>query len=323
MLYPLKFKTIYKEKIWGGDSVERILGKDFSPLPNCGETWEISGIQTNCSVVANGFLEGNTLEELIEIYMGDLVGDKIFDAFGTEFPLLIKFIDAQQDLSVQVHPDDKMASERHQSNGKTEMWYILDAQPDSKLNIGFDTLMNKELLEKHIKKDTLKDILNYIPVKAGDSVFIPAGKVHAIGKGILLAEIQQSSDITYRLYDYNRKDEKGNLRPLHIEEALDAIDYENNDNSPIVYSKQKNKTNTIVHSPYFSAHFMDFDQDVEKIYADMDSFVIYICLEGSANIQYEGGQETIRLGECLLMPAVIENAFFIPNDNCKLLEVNM
>ena len=321
MLYPLKFKTIFKEKIWGGDKIKRILGKDFSPLKNCGETWEISAIEPDCSIVKNGFLAGNTLPELIEIYMADLVGERVFDTFGTEFPLLIKFIDAEKDLSVQVHPDDEVANRKHHTNGKTEMWYIIDAQSDSKLNIGFNQLMTKELLKKHIEDNTLENVLKYIPVKAGDAVFIPAGKVHAICKGILLAEIQQSSDITYRLYDYNRKDENGNLRQLHIDKALDAIHYNDVANSPITYSQEENKTNTIVRSPYFVTNYIHFDKPVEKIYADMDSFVIYICLEGKAKICYDEGEETISLGECVLMPAIIENAIFIPNGNCKLLEV--
>jgi mannose-6-phosphate isomerase len=321
MLYPLKFKTIFKEKIWGGDKVKRVLGKDFSPLKNCGETWEISAIEPDCSIVKNGFLAGNTLLELIEIYMGDLVGEKIFDTFGTEFPLLIKFIDAEKDLSVQVHPDDEIANKKHRTNGKTEMWYIIDAQSDSKLNIGFNQPMTKELLKKHIEDNTLENVLNYTPVKAGDAVFIPAGKVHAICKGILLAEIQQSSDITYRLYDYNRKDENGNFRQLHVDEALDAIHYDDVTNSPIVYSQEENKTNTIVRSPYFVVNYIHFDKPVEKIYADMDSFVIYICLEGSAKVHYDEGEESISLGECILMPAIIENTIFIPNGNCKILEV--
>lgn len=321
MLYPLKFKTIFKEKIWGGNKVKYVLGKDFSPLKNCGETWEISAIEPDCSVVKNGFLAGNTLPELIEIYMGDLLGEKVFNEFGVEFPLLIKFIDAEKDLSVQVHPGDEIAGKKHQSNGKTEMWYIIDAQSDSKINVGFNQPMTEELLKKHIDNNTLEKVLNYIPVKAGDAIFIPAGKVHAICKGILLAEIQQSSDITYRLYDYNRKDETGNFRQLHVDDALDAIHYGDTANSPVVYSQEENKTNTIVHSPYFVTNYMHFNQQVEKIYAGMDSFVIYICLEGGAKIHYDEGEETISLGECVLMPAVIENAVFIPDNNCKLLEV--
>jgi mannose-6-phosphate isomerase len=180
--------------------------------------------------------------------------------------------------------------------------------------------MNRQLLQEHLVKNTIEDVLHFFPVKSGDAVFIPSGKVHAIGKGILLAEIQQSSDITYRLYDYNRMDENGNPRPLHIKDALDAIHYNDTDNALISYSKQKNTTNNIVYSPFFVTNFMDFDQSVEKTYTDIDSFVIYICLSGKAKIICPEGEETIKKGECILMPAVIENAIFHPEPNCKLLE---
>ena len=302
MLYPLKFKNIYKGKIWGG------------------EAWKISGIEPETSVVANGFLKGNTLNELIEIFMDDLLGEQVFKKFRQEFPLLIKFIDAKKDLSVQVHPDDTLAAQKHQCKGKTEMWYIIDAEPDAKLNIGFTIPMNKPLLQQHIAKNTVEDILHFFPVKSGDAVFIPSGKVHAIGRGILLAEIQQSSDITYRLYDYNRPDENGNLRPLHINDALDAIHYNETENALISYSKQQNSTNNIVYSPFFATNFMDFNQSVEKIYENIDSFVIYICLSGKAKIVYPEGEESIQTGECVLMPAAIENAIFYPEPHCKLLE---
>ncbi len=320
MLYPLKFKTIFKDKIWGGDKIKRILGQDFSPLPNCGEAWKISGIEPESSMVDNGFLEGNTLNELIEIYMGDLVGEKVFDKFGHEFPLLIKFIDAEKDLSVQVHPDDKLAGQKHRCNGKTEMWYVIDADPGAKLNIGFNIPMNKQLLKEHITNNTIEEVLHFVTVKSGDAVFIPSGKVHAIGKGILLAEIQQSSDITYRLHDYNRKDKDGSLRTLHIEDALDAIHYNDTDNGFIQYSRQQNNTNNIVSTPFFATNFMDFDKPVEKIYADIDSFVIYICLSGKAKITCPEGEETIKIGECVFMPASIEGAIIHPGPQCKLLE---
>ena len=320
MLYPLKFKTIYKEKIWGGSKIKSMLKQDFSPLSNCGEAWKISGIEPESSVVSNGFLKGNTLNELAEIYMDDLLGEKVFKKFGEEFPLLIKFIDAQKDLSVQVHPDDKLSAEKHHGNGKTEMWYVIDAEPDATLNIGFNRQMNRQLLKEHISQNRIIDVLNFVNVKAGDAVFIPSGKVHAIGKGILLAEIQQSSDITYRLYDYNRKDENGKLRSLHVDDALNAIHYNDADNALISYSKQQNRTNNIVHSPFFVTNIIDFNQSVEKIYTDMGSFVIYICLSGKAKIFYPNGEETIQTGECILMPADIEKAIFQPNTQCKMLE---
>ncbi|MDR1181205.1 MAG: class I mannose-6-phosphate isomerase [Bacteroidales bacterium] len=320
MLYPLKFKSIFKEKIWGGDKIKSILQQDISPLSQCGEAWKISAIEPESSIVCNGFLKNNTLNELIEIYMGDLVGEKVFEQFGYEFPLLIKFIDAHNDLSVQVHPDDALARKKHQPNGKTEMWYIMDAEPGSRLNIGFNQPMNKQLLQKHIADNTIEDVLHYVPVKAGDAVFIPSGKVHAIGKGILLTEIQQSSDITYRLYDYNRRDKDGNLRDLHVADALDAIHYDETNNELVHYAKTPNQTNNIVHTPFFVTNFMEFNKPVEKVYADIDSFIIYICLSGKAEITYPEGKESIQTGECILIPASIEDAIFIPEPQCRLLE---
>jgi len=223
-LYPLKFTPIYKDKIWGGNKIKSVLNKDFGGLPNCGESWELSGVDGNVSVVSNGYLAGNTLEELLEVYMGDLAGDEVYEHFGNEFPLLIKFIDANDDLSIQVHPNDEMAAERHNSYGKTEMWYVLQADKGSKLQSGFNQQVDQEKYLEKLEKTELTDILNFEEVTAGDVFFIPAGRVHAIGRGILLAEIQQTSDITYRIYDYDRRDDKGNPRELHTDLALDAID---------------------------------------------------------------------------------------------------
>jgi mannose-6-phosphate isomerase len=321
MLYPLKFKTIYKAKIWGGDKVNHLLNKDFSPLENCGETWEISALETDCSVVSNGFLAGNTLAELVEIYMGDLVGERVFDAFGLDFPLLIKFIDAKDDLSVQVHPDDAAAGKSHGKNGKTEMWYVIDAQKDAKLNIGFNAPVTRPKLEEHIEKGSLEKLLNFVSVQADDAAFIPAGKVHAIGKGILLAEIQQSSDLTYRLYDYNRKDEQGKHRELHVKQACESIHYDDMNNDLISHPCKMNATDNLTRNPYFVCNRLVFDQAVEKIYEGIDSFVIYICLDGKINIQYDEGEESIAKGECLLIPACIDSVRLNPQTFSKLLEV--
>ncbi|MCF6358465.1 MAG: class I mannose-6-phosphate isomerase, partial [Draconibacterium sp.] len=224
-LYPLKFKPILLDKIWGGDRINTILNKDLGELPNCGESWEISGVEGNISLVENGFLAGNNLQEIIEIYMGDLVGDSVFKKFGEEFPLLIKFIDAQQDLSIQVHPNDELSKKRHNAYGKTEMWYIIDAKEDALINSGFEGEVTKEQYLKYVEKGNLTDLLHFDKVVEGDVFFIPAGRVHAIGKGVLVAEIQQTSDVTYRIFDYNRKDDKGNLRELHTKLAVDAIDF--------------------------------------------------------------------------------------------------
>jgi len=321
-LYPLKFKTIYKDKIWGGNKVKTILNKDFSPLPNCGETWEISGVQGDISVVENGLLANNNLQELIEVYMGELVGDHIFDKFGIEFPLLIKFIDANDDLSIQVHPNDELAKERHNAYGKTEMWYVIDAEKGSKLNCGFFKKITKKEYFKHLEENTLTSILNYEKVNPGDVFFIPAGRVHAIGKGILLAEIQQTSDVTYRIYDYNRPGTNGKPRELHTELAADAIDYEYYDEYKTNYSNEFNKTSSIIQCEYFNTNILEFNTIIEKDYGYIDSFIIYICLEGTFTIIDDNKNKTeINKGETVLLPAVLNNIALIPKIKSKILEV--
>lgn len=321
-LYPLKFTPIYKDKIWGGNKIKSLLNKDFGNLPNCGESWELSGVEGNVSVVSNGFLAGNSLDELIEVYMGDLVGDHIFDAYGDEFPLLIKFIDANDDLSIQVHPDDEMASERHNSFGKTEMWYVVQADRGSKLQSGFNQQVDQAKYLEKLEKVELTDILNFEEVAAGDVFFIPAGRVHAIGKGILLAEIQQTSDITYRIYDYDRRDDKGNLRELHTDLALDAIDYTLHPEYKTKYEPKLNESVELVSCKYFTTNVLTLDQAVEKDYNKLDSFVIYICLDGEVQIETESGSESVRKGETVLIPASIENVRLKPvSASTKLLEV--
>ncbi len=325
MLYPLKFKPIYKEKIWGGHKFHTLLHKeDCAEIPQCGESWEVSGFDEEPSVVTNGFLAGNTLNELIEVYMGDLVGEKVFHQYGQVFPLLVKFIDAQDDLSVQVHPDDELAKKLGEPNGKTEMWYVIQADSDAKLNIGFNRPLKRDELRQIVAGNRLESVLRYCNVSAGSCCYIPAGKVHAIGRGVLLAEIQQLSDVTYRLYDYNRLDAEGNARELHVEEALEAIDYEDNNNDLIAYHAQKNQTVDLVNSPYFVTRLMDFDKPVEKIYVPMDSFVLYVCVGGAAEIRCNGMEkETVSVGETVLMPASIEEAVLAPLGSCRLLEVYM
>lgn len=323
-LYPLKFTPIYKDKIWGGNKIKTVLNKDFGDLPNCGESWELSGVEGNVSVVANGYLEGNTLEELIEVYMGDLVGDQVFDKFGIEFPLLIKFIDANDDLSIQVHPDDKLSEKRHNAFGKTEMWYVLQADPGSKLQVGFNQQVDAEVYLEKLAKNQLTDILNFEEVAAGDTYFIPAGRVHAIGKGILLAEIQQTSDITYRIYDYDRRDSEGNPRELHTDLALDAIDFTIFPEYKTKAAVKANESVQLVQCPYFTTNVLQLTQVVEKDYNEQDSFVIFICLEGTVEIETESGSESITKGETILIPASIESVTLKPQDSTvKLLEVTI
>jgi mannose-6-phosphate isomerase len=320
-LYPLKFEPICLEKIWGGNRLKTLLGKKYN-TKNCGESWEISGVEGNISVVANGFLKGNDLSELIEIYMGDLVGDKVYEKFGNEFPLLIKFIDAQDDLSIQVHPNDELSKERHNAFGKTEMWYVVDAAEGALINSGFNQPVDREKYLEYFENGKLADLLKYDEAKVGDVFFIPAGRVHAIGKGSMVAEIQQTSDVTYRIFDYNRKDDKGNERELHTELALDAIDFTYLDEYKTKYTSELNKSTEIVSCKYFTTNILEFDKTVGKDYFQIDSFVIYITLEGNFEIETEAGKEKVNLGESVLIPANIDLLKLNPlSGKVKLLEV--
>ena len=320
-LYPLKFKSIYKDKIWGGDKIETVLGKDFSPLPNCGEAWVLSGVKGNQTFVENGFLAGNELNELVEIYMDELVGDKIFKKFGNEFPILIKFIDANDWLSIQVHPDDYLAKKRNIGQGKTEMWYIIDADKNAELISGFSIKTDKEFYLKHLKNKSLKEILNFEKVKKGDVFFMPSGRVHALGPGIFLAEIQQTSDTTYRIYDWDRVDDKGNSRELHTELALDAIDFKVYDNYKSEYKRKLNETVNLVDSPYFTTNIIDINKPLEKDYSWLDSFVIHICVEGGYDLEYSDQSLKVQKGDALLIPAVLDNIKINPKTEVKILEV--
>jgi len=320
-LYPLKFKPIIKEIIWGGEKLKTLLNKDTGIVQKAAESWEISAIQDSISVVSNGYLAGNNLEEIIEIYMGDLVGDKIYEIFGIEFPLLIKYIDAQDNLSIQVHPDDKLARERHNAYGKTEMWYIVQAEKDASLISGFSKKVNKEIYLKHFKEKTLQNILNTEIVKPGDVFYIPAGRVHAIGPGILLAEIQQTSDVTYRIYDWDRKDKNGKGRELHTDLALDAIDYEFYDNYKTTYPKKLNKTENLIKNKYFTTNIIQFDKILEKDYSAIDSFIIYMCTEGSFILDYKHDTLKVNKGDTLLIPATLKEQVLLPDEKCTLLEV--
>ena len=304
-LYPLKFSPIYKKTIWGGES------------------WEISPIENNISVISNGFLAGNNLEELIEVYMGDLVGDKVYEKFGNMFPLLIKFIDAHDDLSVQVHPNDELALSRHNSFGKTEMWYVLECEDGAKLVSGFNKSTSKEEYLEKLSLGSLQELLNYVDVKKNDVFFIPAGRVHAIGKGIRLAEIQQASDITYRIFDYNRKDSFGKSRELHTSLATDAIDYNYYENVKSNYKTIDNKTVNVVDCQYFTTNVFSFSMPIEKDFPEIDSFIIYICTLGECKIECESKDNSIDLksGEIVLIPAMIKNLCFYPQGQTTLLEV--
>ncbi|MEL6917523.1 MAG: type I phosphomannose isomerase catalytic subunit [Bacteroidota bacterium] len=319
--YPLKFKPILKERLWGGTKLKDVLGK---PIENhsTGESWELSAVPGDISVVANGELSGTSLQELIDRYPEDLLGKDIFERFGTEFPILIKFIDAKKDLSIQLHPDDALAKERHNSFGKTEMWYIMDADKDANLIVGFNKNVPKQEYADSLTNDTLLELLNYEAVEEGDTFFINTGKIHAIGAGVLLAEIQQTSDITYRVFDFNRKDKNGNLRELHTDLALDAIDYERKDDFKVEYGKEKDVTNEMVDCPYFTTKFMDLSKDFEQDVSQRRSFTIYMCVAGMATIENESGTVNMQKGETILIPAVTRH-INIYTKGAKLLEVTI
>ena len=317
--YPLRFHPILQQKLWGGDKLVKLFNKK-SDKNNIGESWEISGVQGFISLVSNGRLSGYSLTELISKYKNQLVGSKVYQKFGNDFPLLIKFIDAKIPLSVQVHPNDKLAHERHQSFGKTEMWYIMDADQDAELNVGFKQTIAREDYLKALESGKLKDILHFEKVVAGDSVFLNAGKVHAIGGGIVLAEIQQTSDLTYRIYDWDRVDEGGNPRELHTELALDAIDFEKKSDYKLKASKKRNTSNLLKQCPYFTTNFLFIDGHLEKDYSSIDSFVIFMCIKGTVDISVKGNTETLKVGETLMIPA-IQKQVHLQSQGGELLEV--
>lgn len=319
-LYPFVFDPILKEKIWGGNRLETVLR--HKAMNHCGESWEVSGLVGDESVIANGFLAENNLNELLEIYMTDLVGERNYEKYGLGFPLLIKFIDANDNLSVQVHPDDELAQRKYGQSGKTEMWHVIAAEPGAGLYVGFNQKVTKEQYVQAVEDGTLADLLKFYPVQPGDTFMIPAGTVHAIGKGVLLAEIQQPSDVTFRIFDWNRVDDEGNPRELHTAEALEAIDFDLNLGTfKVDYKPELNKTIPLVHSEYFNTNLIEFDQVLTKSFAQIDSFVIYMCLEGFMHLEYGDEHIVFKTGDVVLIPAEMEEVTFVPGENARMLEV--
>jgi len=317
-LYPIKFTPILKDKIWGGQKLKTILNKN-SDLPNVGESWELSDVEGDTSIVCNGSLKGQSLKQLLDTYKEDLIGLQNYRIFQNKFPLLIKFIDAKEDLSIQLHPNDELAAKRHNSFGKTEMWYVFQADKDSNLIVGFNQEMTPEKYLKHLNDKTLTKILNFDKVKEGDTYFVEVGRVHAIGAGVMVAEIQQTSDITYRVYDWDRVDGDGNERELHNDLAIEAFDFDMPDNFRITYDKTPNQSNEMVSCPYFTTNYLKINQTLKKVNKH-DSFIIYMCVDGEAEIITEGFSESIKKGETILLPAAIEN-YEISSKNVTLLEV--
>lgn len=320
-LYPLKFKPTLKEKVWGGKKFSSFFKQNLDPTKKYGESWQISDIEGDVSIIENGFLEENSLVDIIELYMGDLVGDQIYDRFGLAFPLLFKFIDANEKLSLQVHPDSELAYQRYQQLGKTELWYIIDAKPNAGLYIGFNKKTSQEEFLDALAQGELEKMIQFYPVKKGDAFFIPAGTIHAIGEGILLAEIQEASDITYRVFDWNRKDESGMMRELHIEEALEAINYNREEGYKIEYKEELNSSVSIIQSEFFNISKLVLDTPIHKSYIQIDSFVVYMCTEGEVHFFTERDHEFIVAGESILIPAVITDVDIVPKGKSELLEI--
>ncbi|MDX1463792.1 MAG: type I phosphomannose isomerase catalytic subunit [Marinirhabdus sp.] len=317
VLYPLLFVPQLKEKVWGGTK----LVTEFHKMGEgkIGESWELSGVEGAISVVANGPLQGAYLTDLINEYKEQLVGKSVYHSFGNEFPLLFKFIDAAQDLSVQLHPDDTLAKERHNAFGKTEMWYVLHTDANARLILGFNRLLDKASLADILKDNTITSVLNEVSVKQGDAFFIAPGTVHAIGAGVVLAEIQQTSDITYRIYDWDRPDTDGTLRKLHIDEAMDAIDFTDKE-VRILYQDSMNCRVLLRECPYFVTHKLVLDQNFEVTDYQTESCKVYMCTSGSAHFRVENDAVAIQKGQTLLMPAGCTQ-YSIETENATFLEV--
>lgn len=319
-LYPLKFEPLYKYRLWGGEKLKTQLNKDYSES-SIGESWEISDVKGDETQVLNGELKGQTLKQLISSFKGAFVGESVYKAFGEDFPLLIKFIDAKTPLSIQVHPSNELAKERHNSFGKNEMWYVMQADKDAELIVGFEQEIDKTEYQKHLEDDTILNVMHHETVAKGDTFYIPTGRIHAIGSGVLLAEIQQTSDVTYRIYDYNRVDATtGKERELHNDQALDAIDFTYHSEFKTSYDTKVNTANTLVHSPYFKTNFIKVENQLDKDYSDLDSFVIYMCVSGNLEVNYSGETYTLNTGETLLLPASID-AVTISASKADLLEI--
>ena len=305
-MQPIKFQPLLKQTLWGGDKIVTFKHID-SQLENVGESWEISGVKDNETIVKEGQLKGKSLNEVVAELKDRLVGKENYQRFGDEFPLLIKFIDARQDLSIQVHPNDEIAHKQGKPRGKTEMWYLMESEPGAKLYCGLKKQITPDQYKEMVDNDTICDALAQYEVKEGDCFFLPAGRIHAIGSGCFLAEIQQTSDVTYRIYDYKRKDKNGNYRELHTKLAAESINYQVENDYRTHYVGRLNKGVSLVQCPYFCTAVYDLNEPMTLDYSELDSFVILIGLKGEGKItDNEGNEVSIMAGDTLLIPATTE-----------------
>lgn len=315
-LYPLQFQPILKERIWGGEKLKTVLNKAIESATT-GESWELSTVEGDVSIVANGVLKGKSLLEVIDEAPNEILGTAVYQKFGKQFPLLFKYLDAREDLSIQVHPNDALAKERHNSFGKTEMWYIMQADDDARIIVGFKEKSNANEYVENLENKSLLSILDDVKVKSGDVFFLETGTVHAIGAGLVVAEIQQTSDITYRIYDFDRVDAQGNGRELHIDQALDAINYDKVDTYK-EYTKEVNQSNVVVDCPYFTTNFVPLDGEV-SVEKSGDTFTVYMCVEGSFELDYNGVRYSYKKGDTVLIPAAIKE--FVLTGKASILEI--
>lgn len=323
-LYPLKFEPQFFAKPWGGTHISKIDSLKAAPSGKCGEAWLLSGVEGHQSVVTNGFLTGNELNELVEVYMEDLVGEKVFDEYGEIFPILIKILDTTEWLSVQVHPDNELAMAKHGVPfGKTEMWYILNAADDAALLNGFKRKTDKKQIEKAIANGTVAEFANTVKPAPKDVYFTPAGKIHAVGPGLTLAEIQQTSDFTYRLFDWGRTDADGKPRELHIENGLDALNYDDVSSGITEPVRLGNTMDTLVNCAQFVTNRITLKaaQKVRREYITLDSFVILLTVSGDAVYEWDGKEETLHMGECILIPAALDELQVSTKNGAEILEV--
>lgn len=319
-LYPIKFAPIFKERIWGGDKINKLL--DYNVEGKCGEVWTVSCVDNEVSVVSEGFLEENDLEELVEVYMGDMVGEGVYQEFGIYFPILVKFIDSEDWLSVQVHPNDEYARKEGYINGKTEMWYVVNAEPGAQIINGFKKDITKMEFVERLRDKNLVDVLNFVNVEKGDVIMIPAGRVHALGKGIVVAEIQQTSDVTYRIHDWDRVDSNGVARKLHLADALNVVNFAKTEDSKVDYIAKENAVSMLIDDQNFVVRFIDATSVIKRDFSSLDSYVVYTCVEGSGTIIGNNMSATIKIGESVLIPAVIDEVMIIPIGNIRLLEAS-
>jgi mannose-6-phosphate isomerase len=315
-IYPLAFYPIFKDRIWGGEKLKSVLNKPITSK-STGESWEISTVEGDVSVISNGTLKGISLNELIENFPNEVLGTRVYNKFGKQFPLLFKYLDAKTDLSIQVHPNDELAKKRHNSFGKTEMWFIMQADEGSRIIVGFKNNSNAKEYVSNLENNTLLDILEEVKVKTGDVFFLETGTVHAIGAGLLVAEIQQTSDITYRLYDFDRVDSEGNKRELHVDLALDAINY-NKVETQKVYRKEVNISNEMVNCPYFTTNYLNLFGEL-KVSKLATSFTVYMCTDGEFQLEFDQIHYKYIKGDTLLIPAAMTD--FILTGNATLLEI--